>query len=229
MRAFSLTFIIPVLWMMAMAELSSLRAEDVLTVTDRLVHQHLTYIYGSEDLGNGGIDCSAFVRIVFREACGVELPDQADKQLDYLRAHGQVWDSTSAWTQFTLQPGDLIFYSGPYDIPRVSRISHVMMYCGHGIMAGSQGAGRRLDGVYSGVGYYPFWPHPPLGILGESGDRFLGRRQVFAYGRLNAVQGKAPHDLVASASAKPSPSDKTTASVISSFDLKPPGINPRFD
>jgi len=209
--------------------MSSLRADDVLTVTDRLVHQHLTYIYGSEDLQNGGLDCSGFVQIVFREACGVELPNQADKQLDYLRTHGQVWDSTSDWTAAMLQPGDLIFYAGPYELSRTSRISHVMMYCGHGVMAGSQGAGRRLDGLYSGVGYYPFWPHPPQGILDESGDRFLGHRQVFAYGRLTGVPIQPAHELIALVPATPSASTKTVASSAFSFILKPTGINPRFD
>src|SRR5476649_128582 len=87
-----------------------LRADDVLTAADRLVRQHLHYIYGSEDFRNGGLDCSGFVQIVFREAGGIDLPNEADKQLDYCREHGQVWDSTSDWTPATLQPGDLIFY-----------------------------------------------------------------------------------------------------------------------
>jgi len=208
--------------MMLMAVLPS-RGEDVLAVTNQLIHQHLSYIYGSEDLHNGGLDCSGFVQVVFRESCGVELPNEADKQLDYLRTHGQVWDSTSKWTEATLQPGDLIFYAGPYELSRTSRISHVMMYCGHGVMAGSQGAGRRLDGTYAGVGYYAFWPHPPKGILGESGDRFLGHRQIFAYGRLNDVRVQPSHELMALVPATPSSSTKTAAASASSFTLKTSG------
>jgi len=220
---------------MALGLTSLLHADDVLAAADRLVHQHLVYIYGSEDIHNGGLDCSGFIQIVFHDACGVDLPNEADKQLDYLREHGQVWDSTSNWTPATLQPGDLIFYAGPYDLPRTSRISHVMMYCGHGVMVGSQGAGRRLDGAMSGVGYYPFRPRPPQGISGESGDRFLGHRQVFAYGRLGAVSSPAvPQAIIASAPAPATPSitapDITTLSAMApSFDLKLVGINPRFD
>ena len=90
-----------------------LRADEVLTVADRLVSQHLSYIYGSEDLRNGGLDCSGFVQVVFRESCGIELPNEADKQLEYCREHGQVWDSTSAWMPETLQPGDLITTGTP--------------------------------------------------------------------------------------------------------------------
>lgn len=212
------------------AQTAMLRADDVVTVADRLVHQHLSYIYGSEDLRNGGLDCSGFVQVVFHDACKVDLPNEADKQLDYLRAHGQVWDSTAVWTPATLQPGDLIFYAGPYDLPRTSRISHVMMYCGHGIMAGSQGAGRRLDGGGSaGVGYYAFWPRPPKGIFGESGDRFIGHRQVFAYGRLTSVPSEPAHEIIASAPAAPVPGTSPASGYGLGYDLKPAGINPRFD
>ena len=218
---------------LAIAWLPLLHADDVLTVADRLVHQHLTYVYGSEDLRNGGLDCSGFVQIVFREAYGVELPGEADKQLAYLREHGQVWDSTSNWTKTMLQPGDLIFYAGPYQLPRTSLISHVMMYCGHDIIAGAQGAGRRIDGVYSGVGYYPFWPHSPAGIWGETGERFLNHRRIFAYGRLNAVPDHVPHESIVSIPTPIVPgvmgSTTSTASAGFNFDLQPTGINPRID
>ncbi|HEY0257754.1 MAG TPA: NlpC/P60 family protein [Candidatus Methylacidiphilales bacterium] len=211
-----------------------LRADDVLTVADRLVHQHLSYVYGSEDLHNGGLDCSGFTQVVFREAYGVELPDEADKQLAYLHEHGQVWDSASGWTKETLQPGDLIFYAGPYQLSRTSLISHVMMYCGHGVMAGAQGKGRRIDGGSSGVGYYAFWPHAPAGIWGESGERFLNHRQIFAYGRLNGVPGHISHELIVSVPTPLAPlatglKAPATSTADLSFDLKVVGINPRFD
>jgi len=182
-----------------------LHADDVLASADRLARQHLSYLYGSGDLRNGGLDCSGFVQIVFREGRGVDLPNEADKQLDYVRAHGQVWDSTSAWTPALLQPGDLIFYAGPDPLPRASLVSHVMIYCGEDIMAGAQGKGRQLDGLFSGVGYYYFRPQFPSGILGESGERFVGHRRVFAYGRLNSAPPTVTHESVASMPAPPPP------------------------
>jgi cell wall-associated NlpC family hydrolase len=175
-----------------------LRADDLLTVADRLVSQHLSYIYGSEDLRNGGLDCSGFVQIVFRDSCGIELPNEADKQLEYCREHGQVWDSTSAWTPETLQPGDLIFFAGPYDLPRTSRVVHVMIYCGYDTMMGAQALGRREDGIIGGVGEYFFNPRFPSGILGESGERFIGHRRVFAYGRLNLGLAQIGQEKLAS-------------------------------
>ncbi len=184
------------------------RADDVLTVAERLAHQHLAYVYGSDDLHNGGLDCSGFVQMVFHESYGIELPNEADKQLDYCRAHGQVWDSTSGWTPETLQPGDLIFFAGPYDLPRESRIVHVMIYTGHNTMTGAQGMGRQEDGIMGGVGEYYFHPHYPNGIFGESGDRFIGHRRVFAYGRLKA--GETVNSLPAVAALQKSTPAKTT-------------------
>src|SRR5882762_8503101 len=108
MRASRFLFLISRSVLLASVCLPLLRADDVLAVADRLVHDHLIYVYGSEDLRNGGLDCSGFTQVVFREAYGVELPNEADKQLAYLREHGQVWDSTSDWAKTTLQPGDLI-------------------------------------------------------------------------------------------------------------------------
>ncbi len=155
----------------------AVRADDVMTIADRIAHEHLLYIYGSEDLSHGGLDCSGFVQVVYREATGIELPNEADKQLAYLRDHGQVWDATSSWTSDLLQPGDLIFFAGPKPLPRLSQVSHVMMYCGHNTMVGAQGRGRQTDGSPGGVGYYYFSPRQPQGVWGESGDRFLNDRR----------------------------------------------------
>jgi hypothetical protein len=183
----------------------SARAEDVLSVASRLAHQNLPYLYGSDDLRKGGLDCSGFVQLVFRKSCGIDLPNEADKQLDYCRAHGQVWDATSGWTPETLQPGDLIFFAGPYDLPRESRIIHVMIYGGQETMMGAQGIGRQVDGVLGGVGDYYFHPRIPNGILGESGERFIGHRRVFAYGRLPV--GRVPVSINSVASAQSLPID----------------------
>lgn len=181
------------------ALLSSARADDLLAVAEQLAKLDLRYAYGANDPAQGGLDCSAFTRIVFRQARGAELPDQADRQFEYCRRHGQVWDARSDWTPATLRPGDLIFYAGPERNGRVSMISHVMIYCGEGIMAGAQGRGRRLDGIEGGVGYYRFHIRRPKGVIGESGERFLGRRSLFAYGRLPGPDLPAPSLLAARA------------------------------
>ena len=200
-----------------------LRADDVMAVADRLAHQHLAYIYGSGDLHAGGLDCSGFVQVVFREACGIELPDEADKQLDYCRQHGHLWDATSEWTPDTLRPGDLIFFAGPYDLPRESRVVHVMMYDGGNTMVGAQGLGRQKDGTIGGVGSYFFHPNYPDGVFGESGERFIGHRRIFAYGRI--IAGPEPHPAVA-ALQKPATGKPTVPPISSARHF---GSNSRID
>ncbi len=224
--------IFPILGVLALFSLPSLYADDVLTVADRLVEQHLSYIYGSDDLKTGGLDCSGFVRTVYHDSCGIDLPTEADKQLDYCRDHGQVWYSTSAWTPATLQPGDLIFFAGPYPLPRASQVQHVMIYCGHGVMAGAQGKGRRIDRIGSGVGYYSFLPHAPAGVPGESGDRFINHRHVFAYGRLNVPASTTTPAFVASRpepSTEPAKRPPTKTVVVVTRPAKPFAVNPRID
>ena len=208
-------------------------ADDLMTVADRLVRQNLMYVYGSDDLHNGGLDCSGFTQTVFREACGIELPDEADKQLTYCREHGEVWDSKSDWLPVTLRPGDLVFYAGPRDIPRTSRISHVMIYCGRGIVVGAQVEGKRLDGQRAGVGYYSFGVHFPCGVLGESGERFIGHLKIFAYGRLSLIPIATPPALIVSRPAPAKPSDASTAAALDAVRKKlhfdPTALNPVFD
>lgn len=184
------------LGLLGLLALPAARAEDPLAVADRMVQAHLRYVYGSEDPESGGIDCSGFTRLVFLQAAGIDLPDQADRQLQFCREHGRVWDATSHWTAADLQPGDLVFFAGPKAIPRLSNISHVMIYCGHGSIVGSQGKGHRIDGEIGGAGYYHFHVRPPQGLPGEPGDRFVGHRRVFAYARLNLAE--LAHPVMAS-------------------------------
>jgi len=185
------------LGMLALMVPAQLLAEDVLTVANRLAGLHLPYAYGSQDPRDGGLDCSGFVQMVFRESAGIDLPDEADKQLEYCHANGQVWDASSAWTPAILQPGDLVFFVGPEPHPRTSQVSHVMIYCGNNIMVGAQSLGQQLDGTPAGVGYYYLPSRKPVGLLGESGERLLGHRLVFAYARLKASVGALPPAILA--------------------------------
>lgn len=219
MKAAPGTFSILILAALACA--APTRADNVVSIADQLTRQHLAYIYGSDDIASGGLDCSGFVRVVFRQSYGIDLPDEADKQLDYCRKHGQVWDSKSGWTPTTLQPGDLIFFAGPDQRPRESMVTHVMIYCGHNTMAGAQHKDIQLNGTYGGVGNYLFRPHYPSGIFGESGERFIGHRHVFAYARLTRGDVAAIHDKNAVASNQ-SPAPEKTAS-----SLLPPSTKPR--
>lgn len=74
------------------------------------------YRYGGE--GRDGIDCSALIMNVYREALGVKLPRTSRSQRDY----------TTTISRRDLQPGDLVFFS---TVKNRSGISHVGLYIGN--------------------------------------------------------------------------------------------------
>lgn len=74
------------------------------------------YRYGGE--GRDGIDCSALMMNVYREALGVKLPRTSRAQRDY---------STHV-NRRDLQPGDLVFFS---TLKNRSGVSHVGLYIGN--------------------------------------------------------------------------------------------------
>ncbi|MDE7385685.1 MAG: C40 family peptidase [Muribaculaceae bacterium] len=74
------------------------------------------YRYGGE--GRDGIDCSALVMNVYREALGVKLPRTSRSQHEY----------TTSVSRRDLQPGDLVFFS---TLKNRSGISHVGLFIGN--------------------------------------------------------------------------------------------------
>ncbi|MFJ8581296.1 NlpC/P60 family protein [Micromonospora sp. NPDC093277] len=81
------------------------------------------YVYGAE--GPGGYDCSGLTLAAWR-AAGKSLPHNAAMQ----------WDATSRISRGSLQPGDLVFYSG---------LGHVAIYVGSGQIIDAPSAGRNVS------------------------------------------------------------------------------------
>ncbi len=79
----------------------------------------VSYLWGGTDPATG-LDCSAFVRLVYKEF-GVELPRTSREQY---RAYPLVVDE--------LLPGDLLFFS-----ENGRTVTHVALYLGNGYMAHS--------------------------------------------------------------------------------------------
>lgn len=78
---------------------------DPVEVAHSLAHQNLIYKYGADDPSTGGLDCSGFMMVAFKQSWNINLPDQAGKQFEYIRQNGEVWDATTSfWTQKTLKP-----------------------------------------------------------------------------------------------------------------------------
>ncbi|RZU77783.1 NlpC/P60 family protein [Micromonospora kangleipakensis] len=80
------------------------------------------YVWGAD--GPDGYDCSGLTLASWR-AAGKSLPHNAAMQ----------WDATSRISRGSLQPGDLVFYSG---------LGHVALYVGSGQVIDAPSAGRNV-------------------------------------------------------------------------------------
>jgi cell wall-associated NlpC family hydrolase len=81
------------------------------------------YVYGAD--GPSGYDCSGLTLAAWR-AAGKSLPHNAAMQ----------WDATARISRGSLQPGDLVFYSG---------LGHVAIYVGSGQIIDAPSAGRNVS------------------------------------------------------------------------------------
>ncbi|MCW3815612.1 NlpC/P60 family protein [Micromonospora sp. DR5-3] len=81
------------------------------------------YVYGAD--GPDGYDCSGLTLAAWR-AAGKSLPHNAAMQ----------WNATARISRSSLQPGDLVFYSG---------LGHVALYVGSGQIIDAPSAGRNVN------------------------------------------------------------------------------------
>jgi len=102
-----------------------------------LTRQNLTYLFDSSDPKNGGMDCSGTVYHLL-QSCGFkDAPRQSDQLCRWLMLRSVLYRTENVTrltdTAFSaLRPGDLLFWTGTYDIavPRHPPVSHVMVYLG---------------------------------------------------------------------------------------------------
>ncbi|HAO99795.1 MAG TPA: peptidase P60 [Fibrobacteres bacterium] len=94
----------------------------------------VSYVFGGQS--RNGMDCSGFVRQVYKEAKGIELPHNAAAISHYGRAV----------SKSDLEPGDIVFFKGLFFI------EHTGIYMGNGYFIHSQsGVGvnyTQLDSPY---------------------------------------------------------------------------------
>ena len=108
-----------------------------------LAGRNLTYKYGSADPANGGMDCSGFVYYVLRENGFNQVPRDSSQQYVWVRKGGDfeavISKSDDSFELEKLKPGDLLFWTGTYDINRDPPITHAMIYLGK-----EKSTGRRI-------------------------------------------------------------------------------------
>src|SRR5512133_3624998 len=154
-----------------------------------LTKQNLGYTYGSADPVNGGMDCSGCIYDVLRQDGFSDVPRDSSQQYVWVRKAGN-FDAVLSRHADTfeldaLKAGDLLFWSGTYNIDRDPPITHTMIYLGREkgtkkrIMIGSSD-GRTYDGKQRwGVSVFDFKMPPPP----QSGDAKIS--PVFVgYGRI---------------------------------------------
>ena len=164
-----------------------------------LTKQNLDYTYGSADPANGGMDCSGFVYYVLRQNGITEVPRDASEQYVWLRKAGNfravLSRNSDSFELDALQPGDLLFWSGTYDIRRDPPVTHSMIYVGREkgtnkrIMVGASD-GRTFEGKQRfGVSIFDFkLSKPPASNDAKLSPNFVG------YGQIPGLSGREHAD-----------------------------------
>ena len=166
--------------------------QQLITSALTLTKQNLSYTYGSADPASGGMDCSGAIFYLLEQQGLAGVPRDSAGQYVWVRKAGgfRAVNSTKAESfEFSdLLPGDLMFWSGTYEVKRDFPITHVMLYLGKERKTGKRvmvGAsdGRSYAGVSrSGVSVFDF-KMPTEKISGEPAKaRFIG------YGRIPGVR-----------------------------------------
>jgi peptidoglycan DL-endopeptidase CwlO len=165
------------------------KVRQILDAGLALTKENLGYTYGSADPANGGMDCSGFIYYLLTENGFKDVPRDSSQQYVWVRKAGNfnaVLSRHEDSFEFdALKPGDLLFWSGTYNIDRDPPITHTMIYLGREkrtkkrVMVGSSD-GRTYDGKQRfGVSVFDFKMPPPR----NSGDAKIS--PVFVgYGRI---------------------------------------------
>jgi cell wall-associated NlpC family hydrolase len=123
-------------------EVKAAEAKPASPVADLLIHAlsmiGVRYKYGGNSAENG-FDCSGFVRYVFQEAAGLNLPRDSYG----MSKLGDTVDLNQ------LVPGDLLFYN---TLRR--RFSHVAIYIGDGRFVHAPSRGKTVEIVDMGDRYW---------------------------------------------------------------------------
>lgn len=142
----------------------------------------LKYTFGSADPASGGLDCSGSVYYILQQA-GIQPPRSSAAQFSWVKKAGALTEVPSSTTTMDsavfakLQPGDLLFWSGTYELKddREVPVSHVQIFLGHEkstgkpVMAGASEGRTYRDTKRAGYGVFDFkLPRP------ESKGVFLG-------------------------------------------------------
>jgi len=176
-----------------------------------LTERNLGYTYGSSDPNSGGMDCSGFIYYVLTNAGYKDVPRQSSDQYLWVRKnsnfHAVLSRNSDTFELKQLRPGDLMFWSGTYQVNRDVPITHVMIYLGtekknkKAVMVGASD-GRTYNGERRfGVSVFDF--KLPNGTPNKSDPDLVPRFEGYA-----SIPGLGP---IANPETSPSPAPVSSA------------------
>ena len=143
-----------------------------------LTKKNLTYKYGSDDPASGGMDCSGTISYLLKSHGFADVPRDASGQYAWVRQKARIYPVLSKRQDNSelreLRPGDLMFWTGTYNVDRDPPVTHTMIYLGkrkkdgRRLMFGSSD-GRPYDGQKrNGVSVFDF--RMPAAKEGDAAD-----------------------------------------------------------
>jgi hypothetical protein len=147
-----------------------------------LSQMKLTYLYGSSDPKNKGMDCSGTIYYLLNQMKINHVPRQSDELLTWVEDNKKLYrvnhNDFSSPDFSNLNPGDLLFWSGTYSTHRRSGISHVMLYLGK-----NKNGDRLIFGSSDGRTYQgkKMWGVSVFDFLLPNG---AGPQRFVGYGRI---------------------------------------------
>jgi peptidoglycan DL-endopeptidase CwlO len=172
-----------------------------------LTTKDLAYKYGSDDPKNGGMDCSGTIYYLLNDAGLKDVPRDASEMYKWvwIRTRFQAVTSLNPDTfeLLPLKPGDLLFWTGTYQVDRDPPITHVMIYLGinrhtgRRVMMGAS-EGRRFNDISRyGVSVFDFvlpGQHRSSDDAAESAgtSRFIGYGSIPGLGEIRGIDDAKP-------------------------------------
>ena len=152
--------------------------KQLLVAALELTKKNLTYKYGSDDPASGGMDCSGTISYLLKSHGFADVPRDASQQYAWARQKSRIYPVLSKKQDNSelreLRPGDLMFWTGTYNVDRDPPVTHAMIYLGkrkkdgRRLMFGSSD-GRPYDGQRrNGVSVFDF--RMPAAREGDAAD-----------------------------------------------------------
>lgn len=185
------------------------KVQELIRSALSLTERNLGYTYGSSDPNSGGMDCSGFIYYVLTSAGYKDVPRQSSDQYLWVRKnsnfHSVLSRSSDTFELKQIRPGDLMFWSGTYQVNRDVPITHVMIYLGtekktkKPVMVGASD-GRTYNGESRfGVSVFDF--KLPNGAPNKTDPDLVARFEGYA-----SIPGLGDSQPIVNPESSPSPS-----------------------